>query len=50
LLVCDTVVVLRDGAVAIELDARVVRKGPRRQVVTSSPFLELRERALEAIG
>jgi ABC-type nitrate/sulfonate/bicarbonate transport system ATPase subunit len=50
LLVCDTVVVLRDGRVAATIDAPTPGDGARRDVVTSPEFLELRERALEAIG
>jgi len=49
LLVCDTVVVLRGGRIALELDARSVHEGTRREIVTSQEFVELRERALEAI-
>jgi NitT/TauT family transport system ATP-binding protein len=50
LLLCERVVVLADGRVALELDADLPREAPRREVVTSPAFLELRERALEAIG
>lgn len=50
LLVCDRVLVLADGRVAAELPVDVPREGSRREVVTSAPFVELRERALEAIG
>lgn len=50
LLLCDRVVVLADGRVALQLDVNVAREAPRRAVVTSPTFLELRERALEAIG
>jgi ABC-type nitrate/sulfonate/bicarbonate transport system ATPase subunit len=50
LLLCDRVVVLAGGRVAAELDVRSPRDGPRREVVTSPDFLELREQALEAIG
>jgi NitT/TauT family transport system ATP-binding protein len=49
LLLCDRVVVLAGGRAATELDVAVPRDGPRREVVTSAAFLELRERALEAI-
>jgi hypothetical protein len=35
--------------VAAELEVDVPRKAPRREVVTSRAFVELRERALEAI-
>jgi ABC-type nitrate/sulfonate/bicarbonate transport system ATPase subunit len=50
LLVCETVIVLRGGRVASRFDARIGREGTRREIVTSAAFLELRERALEAIG
>jgi ABC-type nitrate/sulfonate/bicarbonate transport system ATPase subunit len=50
LLLCERVLVLADGRVAAELDIDVPRDGPRRTVVTSPAFVELRERALEAIG
>jgi NitT/TauT family transport system ATP-binding protein len=49
LLLCDRVAVLASGRIAAELDADVPRGGPRREVVTSAAFTELRERALEAI-
>jgi ABC-type nitrate/sulfonate/bicarbonate transport system ATPase subunit len=49
LLVCDTVVVLRGGRVADTLDALTSHGRTRREIVTSPEFLELRERALEAI-
>ena len=50
LLLCERVVVLAGGRVVLELDADVPRQAPRRELVTSPEFLELRERALEAIG
>jgi len=50
LLLCERVVVLADGRVALELDADLPREVSRRELVTSPAFLELRERALEAIG
>ena len=50
LLLCERVVVLSRGRVSLELDADIPRDGTRREVVTSQAFLELRERALEAIG
>ena len=51
LLVCDTVVVLREGRVALELDARRVHAAAtRRETVTSPEFVALREQALEAIA
>jgi len=49
LLLCERVLVLASGRVAAELDVDVPRGGPRREVVTSPAFVELRERALEAI-
>ena len=50
LLLCERVVVLAGGRVAAELDVDVERDGPRRELVTRAAFVELRERALEAIG
>jgi ABC-type nitrate/sulfonate/bicarbonate transport system ATPase subunit len=50
LLLCERVLVLACGRVAAELDVDVPRNAPRREIVTSHSFLELRERALEAIG
>jgi NitT/TauT family transport system ATP-binding protein len=50
LLLCERVLVLADGRIAAELDVDVPRDAPRREVVTSPAFVELRERALEAIG
>lgn len=50
LLLCERVVVLAGGRVAAKLDVDVPREPPRREVVTSTAFVELRERALEAIG
>ena len=50
LLVCERVLVLAGGRVAAELDVDVSHDAPRREVVTSPAFVELRERALEAIG
>jgi NitT/TauT family transport system ATP-binding protein len=49
LLLCERVVVLSTGRITDELDVDVVREGPRREVVTNPAFVELRERALEAI-
>jgi ABC-type nitrate/sulfonate/bicarbonate transport system ATPase subunit len=49
LLLCDRVAVLARGRIATEFDVDVPREGPRREVVTSAAFTELRERALEAI-
>ncbi len=49
LLLCDQVLVLAGGRVAAYLDVEVQRDGPRREVVTSPAFVDLRERALEAI-
>jgi len=50
LLLCERVVVLSGGRVALELDVDAPREGQRREVVTSPAFLDLREHALEAIG
>ena len=50
LLLCERVLVLAAGRVVAELEVHVARNAPRREVVTSPAFLELRERALEAIG
>jgi len=50
LLLCDRVVVLAHGRAADEIEVGVPRGGTRREIVTSAPFLELRERALAAIG
>jgi NitT/TauT family transport system ATP-binding protein len=50
LLLCERVLVIADGRVTAELDVDVPRAGPRRAIVTSAPFVELREQALEAIG
>jgi ABC-type nitrate/sulfonate/bicarbonate transport system ATPase subunit len=50
LILCERVLVLAGGRVAAELDVDVPRDAPRRDVVTSPAFVELRERALEAIG
>jgi len=50
LLLCERVLVLAAGRVVAELDVDVARNAPRREVITSPAFLELRERALEAIG
>lgn len=49
LLLCDRVAVLVGGIFATQLDVDVPRDVPRREVVTSSAFTELREQALEAI-
>ena len=50
LLLCERVVVLADGRVAEELDARLPRAATRAAAVSSAAFLDLRRRALEAIG
>jgi len=50
LLLCDRVVVLAEGRVADEIQVEFARDGTRRRIVTSPAFVELRERALEAIG
>jgi ABC-type nitrate/sulfonate/bicarbonate transport system ATPase subunit len=49
LLLCDRVAVLAGGRLATELAVDVPRDGARGEVVASSAFTELRERALEAI-
>ncbi|HEY8722271.1 MAG TPA: ABC transporter ATP-binding protein [Gaiellaceae bacterium] len=49
LLLCERVLVLAGGRIAAEFEVDVPRDGPRRSVVTSPAFLELREQALEAI-
>jgi ABC-type nitrate/sulfonate/bicarbonate transport system ATPase subunit len=50
LLLSDRVLVLAAGRVAAEFEVEIPRAGPRREIVTSPAFVELRERALEAIG
>jgi ABC-type nitrate/sulfonate/bicarbonate transport system ATPase subunit len=50
LLLCDRVLVLAAGRVTAELEVDVPRGGSQREVVTCPAFVELRERALEAIG
>jgi len=50
LFLCECVLVLAGGRVVDRLDVDVPRGAPRREVVTDSAFVELRERALEAIG
>jgi ABC-type nitrate/sulfonate/bicarbonate transport system ATPase subunit len=50
LLLCERVLVLAAGRIIAELEVDVARYAPRREVVTSPAFLQLRERALEAIG
>jgi ABC-type nitrate/sulfonate/bicarbonate transport system ATPase subunit len=49
LLLCDRVLVLAGGRVVAELEVDVKRDAPRREVVTSPGFVELRERALKAL-
>ena len=49
LLLCDRVLVLAAGRVTADFEVDVRRDGPRREVVTSPGFVDLRERALEAI-
>jgi NitT/TauT family transport system ATP-binding protein len=50
LLLCERVLVLGGGRIVADLEVDVTRDAPRREVVTSPAFLELRERALETIG
>jgi NitT/TauT family transport system ATP-binding protein len=50
LLLCDTVVVLADGRIASSFDVDLERTPPRVKVVTSPPFVALREAALEALS
>ena len=50
LLLCDRVLVLARGRVTADLRVDVPRAGTRREIVTSPAFVDLRERALEAIG
>ena len=49
LLLCERLLVLAGGRVAAALDVDLPRDGLRREVVTSPAFVELHERALEAI-
>ena len=49
LFLCDRVLVLAGGRIAAQLEVDVQRDGPRRAVVTSPTFVELREQALKAI-
>lgn len=50
LLLCERVVVLAEGRVTAAFEVDIARDAPRREVVTSAAFIQLRERALEAIG
>ena len=50
LLLCDRVLVLAEGRLAAELEVGISRDSARREVIASPAFVELRERALEAIG
>jgi NitT/TauT family transport system ATP-binding protein len=50
LLLCERVLVLAGGRVTAEFEVGALRDGPRREVVTSRAFVELRDQALEAIG
>ena len=50
LLLCDRVLVLAAGRLAAELEVDIARDAARREVIASPAFVELRERALEAIG
>jgi NitT/TauT family transport system ATP-binding protein len=49
LLLSDRVIVIADGRVVFDVDVEIPRGGRRRDVVTSEPFVDLREQALEAI-
>jgi ABC-type nitrate/sulfonate/bicarbonate transport system ATPase subunit len=49
LLLCDRVLVLADGRATADLKVNIPRERPRREVVTSPRFVDLREQALEAI-
>ncbi len=49
LLLCERVLVLAGGRIAAEFEVDVPRDGPRRAVVTNPAFVQLRERAFEAI-
>jgi len=49
LLLCERVLVLAGGRIACEFGVDLPRDGPRRAVVTSPAFVELREHVLEAI-
>ena len=50
LLLCERVLVLAPGGVSAELEVEHPGSRSRRELVMSPSFLELRERALEAIG
>jgi ABC-type nitrate/sulfonate/bicarbonate transport system ATPase subunit len=50
LLLCQRVVVLSVGGIALELDVELPERESRRELVTSPHFVALREQALEAIG
>ncbi|MHB8470892.1 MAG: ABC transporter ATP-binding protein, partial [Gaiellaceae bacterium] len=50
LLLCERVLVLAAGRIAAEFEVEVAPAAPRREIVTSARFVELRERALAAIG
>jgi ABC-type nitrate/sulfonate/bicarbonate transport system ATPase subunit len=50
LLLCERVLVLAGGRIVDRIDVDLARDRPRRAIVTSTEFIELRERALEAIG
>jgi NitT/TauT family transport system ATP-binding protein len=49
LLLCDAVAVLADGRLVAHFAVEIDRDRPRREVVTDSGFVELRERVLEAL-
>jgi NitT/TauT family transport system ATP-binding protein len=49
LLLCDRVAVLDGGRIVTELEVDVPWEGARREIVSSRDFVELRERAFEAL-
>jgi len=49
LLLCERLLVLAHGRVTADFEVDVAREATRREIVTSPEFVELRERALEAI-
>jgi NitT/TauT family transport system ATP-binding protein len=52
LFVCDRLLVLspRPARIVAEIPVALERDAPRRETVTSEPFVALRERALEALA